>query len=76
MRFIVNTIRISHLSFGTTFCLQLSGQSKETAVPSSRVGRLWNYSGMSYLIKHIILNNYLKDLLIKKHIVFNFFANK
>ena len=26
-------------------CLQLSGRSRETAVPSSRVGRLINYSG-------------------------------
>ncbi|KAL9954092.1 hypothetical protein ACROYT_G041586 [Oculina patagonica] len=25
---------------------KLSGRSKETAVPSSRVGRLWNYSGL------------------------------
>ena len=31
---------------GISFCLQLSGRSKETAVPSSRVGRLINYSGM------------------------------
>jgi len=25
----------------------LSGRSREQAVPASRVGRLWNYGGMS-----------------------------
>jgi len=44
---------------------RLSGSSKETAVPSSRVGRLLNYSGMFVDLNSRHLRNQAKNHLRK-----------